>query len=534
MLVGATTSTISSREPAAIKPNKKDTNIMDMLSTLQDPSEDLLWPVRCLMRMAVVRNCLPSTILMLNYTVSNELRWQAPKSRGLSSSPRPSLGLFLALVEIILESSEEATRLFLDMMVEETGSSYWFSIDDDARLALCLISIRGKHVMIQEPEVRVWVLDKLKEEIESLAESSYSRGTLLPNEWLKEVITGSFCNAECDLLGLDSVLMKSDEELSCYRQDLIRIRDVLAPKKYSCDLDYDILIASLLILARRDCDSWREGCNIPVQTLLNTVCDLAGRKTGIEPKFVFDASKVMYQCALSDNLQAAAFLVGGKKGMVIECADLLVSALDMSVDEAERALFTSSLVNLKKAVAPLYAGISLKKEEASTFRLDLSHKHLLWLLEEHVLNIQKYGEFDSSSSNSQKITPNFVGRVCFRAWFCLTHPKMLDSSAKWLEDWLRKKVDLSNGQASKRLACAALVRTLLWADEAEELDDEDEPILAAVLGFDGRFMAELAQACCGLIESIPSHLAEELMSSYGSTNMFSSFDTTSPVNSIIT
>lgn len=522
---------MSSREPVN-KSNKKDTNIMDMLSTVQDPSEDLLWPVRCLMRMAVVRNCLPSAILMLNYTISNELRWQAPKSRGLSSSPRPSLGLFLALVEIVLESSEEATRLLLDMMVEETGSLYWFSIDDDARLALCLISIRAKHVMIQEPEVRVWVLDKLKEEIESLAESSYHHGTLLPDEWLKEVITGSFCNAECDLLGLDSVLMTSDEELTCYRQDMIRIRDVLASEKYSCNLDYDILIASLLILARRDCDTWREGCNIPVQTLLNSVCDLAGRKTGIEPKFIFDASKVMYQCALSDNLQAAAFLVGGKKGMVIECADLLVSTLDMSVDDAEKALFTSSLVNLKRVITPLYDGVTLEKEEKSTFTPDLNHQHLLWLLEEHVLNIQKYGEFDSSP-NSQKTTPVFVGRVCFRAWYCLAHPQLLDSSAKWLEDWLRKKVDLSNGQSSKRLACAALVRTLLWADEAEDLDDEDEPILAAVLGFDGRFMAELAQACCGLIESIPTHLAEELMSSYGSTNMFSSLET-SPVNSIIT
>ena len=531
MLVGATASAVSSRE-SATKPNKKDTNIMDMLSTVQDPSEELLWPVRCLMRMAVVRKCLPSAILMLNYTISNELRWQAPKTRGLSSSPRPSLGLFLALVEIILESSEEATRLLLDMMVEETGSSYWFSIDDDARLALCLMSIRGKHAMIQEPEVRVWVLDKLNEEIEALVESSYNHRTLLPNEWLKEVITGSFCNAECGLLGLDSILMKSDEELTCYRQDMIRIRDILAPEKYSCDLDYDILIVSLLILAKRDCDSWREGCNIPVQTLLNSVCDLAGRKTDTESKFVFDASKVMYQCALSDNLQAAAFLVGGKKGMVIECADLLVLTLGMSVDDAEKALFTGSLVNLKKTITPLYDGMSLEKEKVSTFSPDLNHQHLLWLLEEHVLNIQKYGDFESSS-RSQKITPLFVGRVCLRAWFCLTHPKMLDSSAKWLEEWIRKKVDLINGQSSKRLACAALVRALLWADEAEDLDDEDEPILAAVLGFDGRFMAELAQACCGLIESIPTHLAEELMSSYGSTSMFSSLDA-SPVNSIIT
>ena len=531
MLVGATASAVSSREPATAKSNKMNTNIMDMLSTVQDPSEELLWPVRCLMRMAVVRNCLPSAILMLNYTISNELRWQAPKSRGLSSSPRPSLGLFLALVEIILESSEEATRLLLDMMVEETGSSYWLSIDDDARLALCLMSIRGKHVLMQEPEVRVWVLDKVNEEIESLSESSYNHRTLLPDEWLKEVITGSFCNAECDLLGLDSVPMSSDEELTCYRQDMLRVRDVLAPEKYSCDLDYDILIASLLILVKRDCDSWREGCNITVQTLLNSVCDLAGRKTGIEPKFVFDASKVMYQCALSDNLQAAAFLVGGKKGMVIECANLLVSNLDMSVDEAEKALFTCSLVNLKKVITPLYNGISLEKEEESTFTPDLNHQHLLWLLEEHVLNIQKYGEFDSSKS--QKITPVFVGRVCFRAWYCLTRPQILDSSAKWLDGWIRQKVGLNNGQSSKRLACAALVRTLLWADEAEDLDDEDEPILAAVLGFDGRFMAELAQACCGLIESIPTHLAEELMSSYGSTNMFSSLET-SAVNSIST
>jgi len=523
-------SAVSPREPVA-KTNKKDTNIMDMLSSVQDPSEELLWPVRCLMRMAVVRNCLPSAILMLNYTISNELRWQAPKSRGLSSSPRPSLGFFLALVDIILESSEEATRLLLDMMVEETGSTYWFSIDDDARLALCLMSIRGKHVMIQEPEVRVWVLEKLKDEIESLAESSYHHETLIPDEWLKEVITGSFCNARCDLLGLDSVLISSDEEMTCYRQDMIRIRDVLAPEKYSCDLDYDILIASLLILARRDCDSWREGCNITVQTLLNTVCDLAGRKIGIEPKFVFDSSKVMYQCALSDNLQAAAFLVGGKKGMVIECADLLVTALDMSVDDAEKALFTSSLVLLKKVITPLFNGVTHEKKEDSIFTPGINHQHLLWLLDEHVLNIQKYGEFDSS--NSQKITPVFVGRICFRAWYCLTRPQILDSSAKWLEEWTRRKVDLSNGQSSKRLACAALVRSLLWPDEAEDLDDEDEPILAAVLGFDGRFMAELAQACCGLVESIPTHLAEELMSSYGSTNMLSSFDT-SPVNSIST
>ena len=90
---------------------------------------------------------------------------------------------------------------------------------------------------------------------------------------------------------------------------------------------------------------------------------------------------------------------------------------------------------------------------------------------------------------------------------------------------MRHKLELTKETSPRRLACAALVRTLLWADEAAELDlgdgGDDEPLLAAVLGFDGRFMAELAQACCGLIQSIPPHLAEELMSSFGGSNMFS-------------
>jgi leucyl-tRNA synthetase len=98
---------------------------------------------------------------------------------------------------------------------------------------------------------------------------------------------------------------------------------------------------------------------------------------------------------------------------------------------------------------------------------------------------------------------------------------------------LRKKIDLNSGKSTKKLACAALVRALLWADELDDLDstDSDEEILlATMIGFESRFMAELAQACCGLIQSIPPHLAEEIMSSLGSSNIIS-FDS-SLINSM--
>ena len=109
MLVGATASVLS-KESFAQRKTPKIENVMDILPTVESPSEELIWPVRCLVKMAVVRKCLPSAMLMLNATIPNELRWRAPKSRGLSTAPLPSLGLFLALAELILESTKEATR----------------------------------------------------------------------------------------------------------------------------------------------------------------------------------------------------------------------------------------------------------------------------------------------------------------------------------------------------------------------------------------------------------------------------------------
>ena len=59
-----------------------------------------------------------------------------------------------------------------------------------------------------------------------------------------------------------------------------------------------------------------------------------------------------------------------------------------------------------------------------------------------------------------------------------------------------------------------------WRGEAKPLEEEEEvkeeqslPLLATVIGLRRQFLAELAQACCGLLQSIPPHIVEELMSS---------------------
>lgn len=102
----------------------------------------------------------------------------------------------------------------------------------------------------------------------------------------------------------------------------------------------------------------------------------------------------------------------------------------------------------------------------------------------------------------------------FRAWSCLTAIDDSSAATKWLEAWLRSELDLKAGISQKRLACAALVRVLLWEDDECTLDlsgeeEDDEPILASVVGFDVKFLAELSHACVGLIQSIPPQLQSE-------------------------
>ena len=115
--------------------------------------------------------------------------------------------------------------------------------------------------------------------------------------------------------------------------------------------------------------------------------------------------------------------------------------------------------------------------------------------------------------------------ISFRAWLCLTERGKRTAATQWLEKWLRRQLDLKDGISTKRLACAALVRILLFADEEcitldlNDTDDENELILASTLGFDVKFLAELSHACVGMIQAIPPQLQSEVMSAVGNLNL---------------
>ena len=506
MLVGAAAIALSrySTLPPPLPQQTSNVNIVRLYEESERLPPEVTWPVSSLMKMSVVRNCLPGTLLLLNAAISNELRWRAPRCRGLATETRPSLGLFLSLVEIILESADESTRLLLDMVDNETGKVYWWSIEYDAKLALCLVSICGRHVMLQEPEVRAWLIVQLRREIHSTAEARHRIDAKpeLSSEWLQEVLSGVLGNAGCDLVLKLETYLNETTEPTCYRQSMDDLKGLLAASNGM--LDFDTLIAGLLLLIRRGL-SWRHSTGVSTQTLLNTVCDLAGRRKSGEPKFVFDSATVMRQCALCNNIQAAAFLVGGKNGLVLECSDLLLTSLQsMDMKIAEKALLTGSLTELQ-TIAGQASG------QQSQFSLTSCHEHILWLLETYVLSASTYGQFETTPS-ALDLDPVFTGRVCFRAWHCLT--SSTPDSTRWLENWLRDGLRLQGGVSPKRLACAALIRSLVWADELDlDGDGESELLLATLIGFGNSFLAELAQACCGLIESVPSNLAEEICSS---------------------
>lgn len=116
------------------------------------------------------------------------------------------------------------------------------------------------------------------------------------------------------------------------------------------------------------------------------------------------------------------------------------------------------------------------------------------------------------------IDNNYFTIHSFRAWLCLTEKSDIATATKWLEIWLKHHLNLKDGLSTKRLACAVLVRILLWPDEeCSALDlnddaDEDELILASVIGFDIKFLAELSHSCVGLIQSIPPQMQSEIMS----------------------
>lgn len=165
------------------------------------------------------------------------------------------------------------------------------------------------------------------------------------------------------------------------------------------------------------------------------------------------------------------------------------------------------------------------------------------------------------------IDPVFCAQICLRAWIWLSSTSTTtrstdNNSGRWLADWLeRRLIGTTNSSTrrgdninltlntttttimacppKKRLACAALTRALLWNDDDDDDDNDYEDVsnntnyksasptrprqrqkrrqkrrpvvLAESLGFDTRFIVFLAQASCGLVECIPSPIADAMM-----------------------
>lgn len=203
----------------------------------------------------------------------------------------------------------------------------------------------------------------------------------------------------------------------------------------------------------------------------------------------------MQQCGAASNVSAGAHLVGGKNGLVLKCCDILIRHAGLDMVAAESYIVSNSISH---SVLSSRGG-----PEKDRFLLLDGHRQVLWLLLEHVLNVRTFGEFHPLEMRG-KVDPVFAAQACLRTWSCLS---VSNDATKWLVNWLRKKLHMENGEVSpKRLACAALTRALMWPASEKSPD-----LLAPIMSVESTFLVQLAQSCHGLMESLPSLTAEEII-----------------------
>uniref|UniRef100_A0A7S2S8Q5 Uncharacterized protein n=1 Tax=Eucampia antarctica TaxID=49252 RepID=A0A7S2S8Q5_9STRA len=329
-------------------------------------------------------------------------------------------------------------------------------------------------------------------------------------------------------------------------------------------IDFNILIPALLLLQKRSSSQqpWHKDATISTQSLLCFLCDLAGKPhhhstntttinhtEWMKQYFVLDGALAMKQCGMMENVMAGANLIGGHEGLVLQCVDILMNYAYLGMNEAESLLLygqrddvsflsttTSSPSSSSSSILRSSTGCGKKN---GVLMLTEGHKRILWLLETYVLSIEKYGDLDSSLLRRGKVNPDFAARICLRAWLSLNLNGHLKCCGPVLSSWLYAKLNLgatstkSNNQNSKhngdchnRLACAVLARVLLWPssssleeDSPNDNDDDDDSdhdsnkVLAEWLDFDPSFLIALSFHCCGMVESVPPPIADDIFSS---------------------
>lgn len=467
-----------------------------------DPMESenhALWPIQCLLRIAVSRDCMQFALGLLNDSIPEELRHRCRTED--ENSPRSSLMLSKSIISMILASSDIAGSVLMDLYEKETDSRFWESLDDPTKLSLSILHVQGRYPFLREKDVRDWAI-KILHSVTDMGERDDKNEEDLksvPTEWLREVCTGVLSNAGCDLsqtilftpaLLVDGICVSEKTNAFVYQQlkeEEEDLYDYLTAAPGCGGIDFDIIIPSFLILEDRNAH-WISNEKVPTQAILNVVCVLAGRHSTEEPKFPFDSKSVMKQCVKMNNAQSGANLIGGQDGLFLKCAYILSTEYSLSMKDAEMILRRP----FEKKPSD---GNEILSTDMSPFELTETHKTLIFELEKYCLRAKKFGDFykDETCGN---INPVFAGRICLRTWLELGNK--YPSSLSWLQTWLADRLNIGGDIPANRLPSAAIVRSLLWNNSKE---DESEA-LAVSFGFDLNFLVQLAKNPLGLLESV--------------------------------
>lgn len=463
--------------------------------------ENIMWPVRCLLRVGVNRDCLTSALLLLNSSVPDELRRH--QRNGHISTTGASLEKCKHLVSLIVQSAPDAAGLLLDLIDENHDSRFWTSLHHDTQLELSLISIADKVPLLREPEVRSWAIMQLQSCIASETVTGSNSFDILPSYWLMELVVASLKNAGCTISNILEIDECDEDKLNentldIYEFQVKSLKTALVPASGHGGLDYDLLIPSLLMLQYRDFH-WHPNAKISTRSILNVCCQIAGRPELEEPMFVMTSSTLLRHCTVLNDIRAGAKLIGGKNGLILECCYILIEVLGMNINDAEEFL-------LKEPMSAEKLGFRIL--ERGPFELQAWHCRILLLLMEHVLRIRTYGEFETRNMRG-RIDPVFAASICFKTWWAITR-QHVQVATQWLSQWLKKKLSMDDDgikMSPHRLACAALVRALIWPGSKH---DTDSILMAKQLEMDAKFLIHLSQPCCGLMESIPYYIAEDM------------------------
>lgn len=464
-----------------------------------------LWPIKCLLRVAVSKNFMNDALNMLNQRIPDEIRHRAPPD---ADAYRSSISISKSIISMILASSNVAPSYLMSLIEQDSRRYYWESLDHETRKCLSLLSVQGKHPFLREKDTRDWVMNLLHIAT-GLLENDFGDDldNLLPISYLQDLCSAVTCNAGCDTSQttlFSRPLVNDLTNVDDYYFQIQEMEDDLyeylsTGGGNSGGIDYDLFIPALLLLKKRK-SNWLKSDIIPVQVILNVACDLAGRFAPDEAKFIIDISSILKQCGLVKNPLAAAYLIGGENGLLLKCVHILTIEKGLTIDEAEKCLLNDPNT---KSFEDSLAFRSTTLQEGD-FRLTDGHKLLLLLIDQHVLRVRSFGEFRDQKCRG-RVDPVFAARLCFNTWLYLSKNNPDKSKPTCIEKWLieRLKFEQECKSSSTRLPAAVLVRALLWYEVIPK-SGEIPSKLALSLGFSAQFLIKLARLSYGLLESIPN------------------------------